>query len=50
MSHTLYLKDGSWLDVGVFLASVWALGWVVVTLISKSKAGRWKVFHHNALR
>jgi hypothetical protein len=37
MSHTFYLKDGNWLDIGVFLASLLAFGWVVATLITKSK-------------
>ena len=37
MSRTLYLKDGNWLDIGVFFASISALGWVVVTSMVQPK-------------
>ena len=50
MSHTLYLKDGNWLDIGVFLASVWALGWVVATLITQPKASEAKFLSHDSSR
>ena len=50
MSRTLYLKDGSWLDIGVFLASLLAFGWVVATLITQSKGSEGKFLSHNASR
>ena len=40
MSHTLYLRDGNWLDIGVFLASICALGWMVAILILHFRARR----------
>jgi hypothetical protein len=43
MSHTLYLKDGNWLDIGVFLMSIGALCWVVVTLITQAKGSEEKI-------
>jgi hypothetical protein len=42
MSHTLYLKDGNWLDIGVFLASIVALGCVVATFIAQLKDSKVK--------
>ena len=50
ISHTLYLKDGNWLDIGVFLASICALGWVVANLITEPKVGRGSPSAHNASR
>ena len=37
MSRTLYLKDANWLDIGVFFASISALGWMIATLIVQPK-------------
>ena len=48
MSHTLYLKDGNWLDIGVFVASLWAFGWVVATLITRPKGSEESVSHNGS--
>ena len=47
MTHTLYLKDANWLDIGVFVLSIGALGWVVFTLLTNRKLVKGKDFGHN---
>jgi hypothetical protein len=43
ITHTLYLMDANWIDIGVFVLSIAAFGWVVVTLKTQLKGNEGKV-------